>query len=325
MELRHLRYFVAVAELGSVSRAAEKLFIAQPPLSKQIKQLEDEIGVKLLLRYPRGVRLTDAGAAFLIEAKDLLARSERAKKTARHTNSLRGGAVRIGYVPSAGHVVLPRFLDELRRIRPDAEIDVQEMIAPQQVQALCAGEIDVGLARAPVNSARIVVAAELEDPFCLALPSRHALSGSGPIDLRAAADCTFVSSARQRAPAYFDQALALCSDAGFSPKLRYEASTLYGVLALVGAGLGVAIVPSSAVMLAPKGFTLRPLSRPTRGGSLAFVQLRGDPNPFIATLAKLATAVFAKLRKDVELSLSVDGRTAPFGTPPAPDPRPDEV
>ena len=325
MELRHLRYFVAVAELGSVSRAAEKLFIAQPPLSKQIKQLEDEVGVKLLLRYPRGVRLTEAGAAFLIEAKDLLARSERAKKAARHTNSLHGGAVRIGYVPSAGHVVLPRFLDELRRICPNAEIDVQEMITPQQVQALCAREIDVGLARAPVNFARIVVAAELEDPFCLALPSRHALSGSGPIDLRTAADCTFVSSARQRAPAYFDQALALCSDAGFSPKLRYEASTLYGVLALVGAGLGVAIVPSSAVMLAPKGFTLRPLSRPTRGGSLAFVQLRGDPNPFIATLAKLATAVFAELRKEVELSLSADGSTAPIGTPPAPDPRPDEV
>ena len=326
MELRHLRYFVAVAELGSVSRAAERLFIAQPPLSKQIKQLEEEVGVKLLLRYPRGVRLTEAGAAFLIEARDLLARSERAKKTARHTNSLQGGAVRIGYVPSAGHVVLPRFLDELRRMRPEAEIDVQELITPQQVQALCAGEIDVGLARAPVNSARIVVAAELEDPFCLAVPLRHPLAGFGPIDLRVAADCTFISSSRHRAPAYFDQALGLCSDAGFSPKLRYEASTLYGVLDLVAAGLGVAIVPSSAVMLAPKGFTLRPLEQATRTGSLAFVQLRGDPNPFIATLVELATAVFAELRKDVDLSLNGDRRGVALAPRPTRAiPHPDKV
>jgi DNA-binding transcriptional LysR family regulator len=259
--------------------------------------LEDEVGVKLLLRYPRGVRLTEAGAAFLIEAKDLLARSERAKRTARHTNSLHGGVVRIGYVPSAGHVVLPRFLDELRRIRPNAEIDVLEMITPQQVQALCAGEIDVGLARAPVNSARIVVAAELEDPFCLALPSRHALSGPGPIDLRAATDCTFVSSARHRAPAYFDPALALCSDAGFSPKLRYEASTLYGVLALVGAGLGVAIVPSSAVMLAPKGFTLRPLSRPTRGGVVGVRAIARRSQPVHRDARKTCHRGFRRAKK----------------------------
>jgi DNA-binding transcriptional LysR family regulator len=165
VELRHLRYFVAVAEMGSVSRAAEKLFIAQPPLSTQIKQLEDEVGVKLLIRYSRGVRLTTAGAAFLGEAKDLLARSERAKRLARHNGSALGGAVRIGYVPSAGHTVLPRLLRQIRQLRPDGEIDVCEMITPQQVQALCAGDIDVGLARAPINSGRITVVAELDDRF----------------------------------------------------------------------------------------------------------------------------------------------------------------
>jgi DNA-binding transcriptional LysR family regulator len=304
MELRHLRYFVAVAELGSVSRAAEKLFIAQPPLSTQIKQLEDEVGVKLLVRYARGVRLTEAGSAFLVEAKDLLARSERAKRQARHNNIATGGVVRIGYVPSAGHTTLPRLLHRIRQMRPDAEIDVCELITPQQVQALCTGEIDVGLARSPINSGRVAVVAELDDPFCLAIPLAHPLSGAGPIDLRAAADCTFVSSSRQRAPAYFDQALGLCSDAGFSPELRYEASTLYGVLDLVGAGLGIAIVPSSAVMLPRRGFTLRPLEHPTRGGSLAFMHLRGDPNPIIAMLGGLAADVFADLRKDVVHALN---------------------
>src|SRR3984893_14072898 len=210
--------------MGSVSRAAERLFIAQPPLSTQIKQLEDEVGVKLFVRYPRGVRLTAAGTAFLAEAKDLLARSERAKRLARHNGFAVGGAVRIGYVPSAGHTVLPRLLHQIRQIRPDGEIDVREMITPQQVHALCARDIDVGLARAPINSGRITVVAELDDPFCLAVPREHALSGKGPIDLRAAADCNFVSSARHRGPAYFDQTMGLCSDAGFSPELRYEAS-----------------------------------------------------------------------------------------------------
>jgi DNA-binding transcriptional LysR family regulator len=304
MELRHLRYFVAVAELGSVSRAAEKLFIAQPPLSTQIKQLEDEIGVKLLVRYPRGVRLTDAGSAFLTEAKDLLARSERAKRLARHSNAATGGVVRIGYVPSAGHAALPRMLRRIREIRPDAEIDVAELITPQQVHALGSGEIDLGLARAPITSGRVVAVAELDDPFCLALPVGHALAGSGPIDLRTAAHCTFISSARQRAPAYYDQALGLCSDAGFSPHMRYEAGTIYGVLNLVGAGLGVAIVPASAIMLDPKGCTLRLLANPTRAGALACIQLRGDPNPLSATLGGIATDIFADLKKDVSLALS---------------------
>jgi DNA-binding transcriptional LysR family regulator len=304
MELRHLRYFVAVAEMGSVSRAAEKLFIAQPPLSTQIKQLEDEIGVKLLVRFPRGVRLTSAGAAFLAEAKDLLARAEHAKRLARHNDSAVGGVIRIGYVPSAGHTVLPRLLKQMRDIRPDGEIDVREMITPQQVQSLCTGEIDVALARMPVSSGRIAIVAELADPFCLAIPLGHPLEGTGPIDLREAANGPFISPVRYRAPAYFDQLVGLCSDAGFSPEIRYEVSTLYGVLDLVHAGLGVAIVPASAIMLSPQGFSLRPLLRPTREGSLAFIQLRGDSNPFVATLGDLARAVFADLKQDIALAWS---------------------
>jgi DNA-binding transcriptional LysR family regulator len=215
-----------------------------------------------------------------------------------------GGAVRIGYVPSASHTVLPRLLRQMRQLRPDGDIDVQEMTTPRQVQALFSGDIDVGLARAPINSKRIALVAELDDPFCLAVPREHALSGKGPIDLRAAADCTFVRSARHRGPACFDQTMALCSDAGFSPELRCEASTLYGVLDLVSAGLGVAMVPMSAVMLPPKGFGLRILERPTRGRLAAIHAVARRPNPFIVTLGRLATTVFAELKRDLTLSLS---------------------
>src|SRR5579862_4931582 len=166
MELRHLRYFVAVAELGSISRAAERLFIAQPPLSTQIKDLEEELGVQLLLRLPRGVRLTAAGTAFLDEARHILDRSERAKRLARSHRSSRDMS-RIGYVQSAGHRILPRLIQHLRVAQPGSEFDVREMITTRQLVALQQGEIDVGIARLPLQTARVTLLAELSEPFCL--------------------------------------------------------------------------------------------------------------------------------------------------------------
>jgi DNA-binding transcriptional LysR family regulator len=299
MELRHLRYFAAVADLGSVSRAAEKLFIAQPPLSLQIRQLEDEVGAQLLIRYPRGVRLTAAGARFLEQAKDVLARAERAKRMARQTDDAAGGLVRIGFVPSAGHTILPKLIRRLRALRPQSEVDVAEMITSQQVRALEYDQIDAGIARPPIGAGRAVCTTELPDPFCLAIPEGHALRGVGPVDLRAAAEEVFVSFTRHRGPAFFDHATGLCTDVGFSPQIRYEASTLYGVLDLVGAGLGVALVPASSVIVAPAGVMLRLLRKPSRPGALGFVQIQGDPNPLVATLAELTKGAFAELKAEL--------------------------
>ena len=307
MELRHLRYFVAVAELGSVSRAAETLFIAQPPLSMQIKQLEEELGVPLLLRYARGVRLTAAGTVFLEQAKDLLARAERAKQMARRQDNVAAGLARIGYVPSAGHTVMPRLVRRLRSIHPECEIVVREMVTAQQSQALQDSEIDIGLLRPPITSSRLTITSELSDPFCLAIPDGHALTGTGPIDLRSAAQEIFVGFTRHHGPDFYDQTLGLCTDVGFSPNLRYEASTLYGVLDLVSAGLGVAIVPASSSTLSPTGFGLRILNRPTRAGCLALAQSRGDPNPMLSTLSELTSAVFDEL--GTEMRQRVAGMT----------------
>lgn len=305
MELRHLRYFVAVAELGSVSRAAEKLFVAQPPLSTQIKQLEDEIGTPLLIRYPRGVRLTAAGTVFFEEAKAVIAGAERAKRLARHNDDATAGFARIGYVQSAGHTMLPRLIRRLKALRPGCELGVREMVTSQQVQALRDGEIDVGLARPPISANRVVLAAEMSDPFCLAIASDHPLAADcKPIDLRLAAEQSFVSFPRHRGPAFFDLTIGLCTDVGFSPHIQFEASTLYGVLDLVGAGLGVAIVPASSALLSAKGYVLRALDKPSRAASLALAQLRGDPNPMVATLADLAKGVFAELNDDMRRAVA---------------------
>ena len=300
MELRHLRYFVAVAELGSISRAAQKLFIAQPPLSLQIKQLEDEVGAPLLIRYPRGVRLSPAGVTFLAEAKDILLRADRAVRLARQTDNAAGGVVRIGYVPTAGHTILPRLIRLLRARRPECDIEVSEMTTAQQVQALRGHEIDVGLVRPPLEAGPVVATLNLCDPFCLAIPGDHPLAGGAELDLKAAAQCVFVSVTRQRGAAYFDQTVGLCTDIGFTPNIRYESSTLYGVLELVGAGLGVALVPSSAVTLAAQRVVFRVLRQPSRVGFLALVQLKDDPNPLVGLLSELTDQVFQALGEDFE-------------------------
>ena len=293
--LRHLRYFVSVAECGSISRAAEELFIAQPPLSVQIRQLEDELGTRLLIRYPRGVRLTSAGEHFLREAKDLLARADRAKRLAHGIGDAEGGQLRIGFIPSAGHMVLPRLLRELRKRRPQSDIEVVEMISDAQLQALQRMEIDAGIVRNPFAAVGGLETIGLADPFCLAVPEGHALDGTAPIELRAAAQCAFVSFTRHRGQAFFDQAISLCTDAGFSPTIRYEASTLFGVLDMVSAGLGVALVPASSVTLHPLHVTLRLLHRPTRPGVLSLVKRADDPNPAVTVISELAAGVFAEL------------------------------
>jgi DNA-binding transcriptional LysR family regulator len=299
MELRQLRYFVSVAECGSISRAAEELFIAQPPLSVQIRQLEENLGTQLLIRYPRGVRLTPAGEFFLQEAKDLLARAERAKRLARDFSNEGWGQLRIGYIPSAGHMVLRRLLRELRRQRPQSDIDLVEMNSDTQLQALHRMEIDVGIVRNPFAATSGLSTIELSDPFCLAVPEGHLLQGNTPIELREAAPHVFVGFIRHRARDFFDQAISLCTDAGFSPNIRYEVSTLFGVLDIVSSGLGIALVPASSVMLHPQHIKLRLLDRPSRPGLLSFVHRQNDPNPVVSTFSNLAADIFAELRGEL--------------------------
>lgn len=318
MELRHLRYFVAVAELGSVSRAAERLFIAQPPLSMQIRQLEDELGVQLLTRLPRGVRLTPAGSAFLREANDILSRAERAKHVAREQAHARGGFLRMGYVPSAGMTFLPRLIRRIRSRWPSAELDLHEMITIRQLQALHHHEIDAGFVRHPFDTTQLTQIAQLHDHFYLAVPDGHRLAADGPIDLREAAREVFVVPTRPGGPSYFDRSLALCADAEFTPNIRYEPSSLHGVLTIVGAGLGVAIVPGAAALLQQTGVRLRMLVPETRVGALAFVHLTGDPDPFIAAVGTIVEDVFVELAVEIARRTGAPD-TAPVVSPPSHD------
>ncbi len=250
MELRHLRYFVSVAELGSISRAAEKLFIAQPALSAQIRQLEEEVGAALLVRLPRGVRLTPAGESFFDDARAILARAQQASVRAREKQSGQRTTLRLGLVPTATHSVLPGLLRRMRELGLAANIEVREMITSHQLQALRNDEIDLGLARPGEGSTPAETVAAIDDPYCLVVPVGHALAaGDGALNLKRAAREHFVGFSRYREVDYFDRTAALCQESGFTPDIRHEAGQFVNVLALVACGLGLAIVPASAATL----------------------------------------------------------------------------
>lgn len=302
MELRHLRYFVAVAETGSLSQAAEKLFIAQPPLSVQIRQLEEEVGAALFTRHPRGVRLTAAGAALLPEARELLARAARLQGFAQLAPPLQSLA--LGFVPSASTTVLPDLVRPLREAHPELQLQLKEMITSEQIQAIIGGQLDAGLARTPARHPRLTVACSLPDPFCLVMPADHPRGRSGTVPLRDFADADFVAFTRHRGPAYFDQSIYLCSQAGFSPRIRYEASTVHGVLDLVGAGLGVALVPASTSLLAPAGVRVRALRQHTARETLALIQ-RKEGSALQAEVQARVAGIFKSLQRRIAQRLAL--------------------
>ncbi|KQP47631.1 LysR family transcriptional regulator [Pseudorhodoferax sp. Leaf274] len=301
MELRHLRYFIAVAETGSLSRAAEKLFIAQPPLSVQIRQLEEEMGTPLFVRHPKGVRLTAAGEALMPEARALLDRAGHLKDRLQGDGA--GGVLSLGYVPSASSTVLPQLVRLLRATHPGLRIELREMISSAQTEALVAGHLDAGIARSPGRHPRVVAPAQMDDPFCLASPAAQPPQERAAIDLRGFSEQDFVAFTRHRGPAYFDQSIHLCARAGFSPRIRYEASTVHGVLDLVGAGLGHALVPQSAVLLGRTGIALRRIRSPSQDQVLALLRRKGDTRAAPQWLDEAVQTIFAQMAQRMATEL----------------------
>ncbi|MBT2324719.1 LysR family transcriptional regulator [Variovorax paradoxus] len=304
MELRHLRYFMAVAETGNLSRAAEKLFIAQPPLSVQIRQLEKEMGTPLFVRHPKGVRLTAAGETLMPEARSLLDRAAHMKEVLQGGGST--GQLALGYVPSASSTVLPALLRRIRKEQPGLRIELREMISSDQADALVAGHLDAGIARTRPQHPRLQVATQMPDPFCLAVPAAEKGAARGVVDLRAYAEHDFIAFTRHRGPAYFDQSIHLCAKAGFSARIRYEASTVHGVLDLVSAGLGVALVPASCALLGARGVKFRGLRGARQGEVLTLLRRRSDAQPVLPMVEEAVSEIFAELQRRVATAIGAD-------------------
>jgi DNA-binding transcriptional LysR family regulator len=261
VELRHLRYFVAVAEERHFGRAAARLHIAQPPLSQQIRQLESELGVQLLRRTTRRVDLTAAGEAYLVRARQIItAVSSAAGEAQRVAAGLQGRLV-IGCVGSATYSLLPQLVRTLREELPDVEVSVQgEMLAPDQVGALLAGRIDLGLLRPPVDEDALNLKVLRADRLIVAMPEGHRLAERQRVRLRDLAGEDFVIHAGGGRSVMHDTVLARCREAGFEPRVRHEVAETSTLVTFVAAGLGIAVVPEPTAELMVPGVAYRALT-----------------------------------------------------------------
>jgi DNA-binding transcriptional LysR family regulator len=262
MELRHLRYFVAVAEEGHVTRAAERLGIQQPPLSQQIQALERELDAQLFRRKPRGVELTPAGRAFFGEAKAILARAAEAIAATRRAARGETGRIGLGFTSSASfHPFVPRAIRAFRETHPLVAFTLEESGTTELVEALCGEAIDVAFVRSPIGAnADVTIHPVLDEPMVAAVPSGHRLAEpAGPLALAALAGEIFILYRRPVGPGLHDAIIAACDRAGFSPTIGQEAPRMLSTLSLVAAGLGVSLVPASMSRLEAEGVAYRRL------------------------------------------------------------------
>lgn len=259
-DLRQLRYFVAVAEAGHVGRAAERLHLSQPPLSRQIRQLEANLGVSLFHRHARGVSLTEAGERLLLDAQDLLAAAEAAATTAQRTARGELGRLRLGFASTALYSILPALVRRLGEGLPAVTLELRELTAEQQFHALAGGTLDAGIvicADPPAPLDRLPLLAE---PLVACLPAQHPLAapaGTTPLPLATLRDEPFILFPRVQAPALHDRILALGQQAGFTPRLGQQGVQMQTIVGLVSAGLGVALVPASMAGLRRPGVCYR--------------------------------------------------------------------
>jgi DNA-binding transcriptional LysR family regulator len=261
VELRHLRYFVAVAELRHFGRAAARLHMAQPPLSQQVRQLEAELGVELLRRTTRRVDLTAAGAAFAHRAREILAAVDVATVEAQRIGAGLEGRLVVGCVGSATYSLLPNLARTLREELPAVDISFRgEMLVPDQATALLAGEIDLALLRPPVDHDGLVLTPLRRERLIVALPDGHRLAGRKRLRVADLRDEDFIVHAGRGRSVMSGLVRRLCREAGFEPRVRQEVGETSTLITFVAAGLGVALVPEPVATLVVPGATYRPLA-----------------------------------------------------------------
>jgi DNA-binding transcriptional LysR family regulator len=287
MEFRHLRYVIAVAEEGHITRAAERLGIAQPPLSRLIKAIEQEINVQLFRRVPRGVELTDAGRTFLAGARATFANLDRTLESARRTARGEEGQISVAFTSStAFHPLVPRVIREFRETFPLVAVGLAESNAAELIESILSDRLDAAFIRSNIAKQEgLVFHPLLEEPLVAALPKGHALArgqARAVLPLNRLSNETFVFSRQYGGRALVrDSAFVACQAAGFSPRVGQEAPYVMSTLPLVAAGIGISMVPACLQRMNIRGVVYRrltgntqlkvPLSLASRGGDTSAV------------------------------------------------------
>ena len=270
MDIRHLRYFLAVAEELHFTRAAERLFIGQPPLSQQIRQLEEEVGVELFLRGTRSVNLTEAGHAFMPHAYAALESAKQAKVAAKLAAAGELGTLRIGFTSAASfNPVVPATISRFREAYPDIDLVLVEQCTSILFSELESQNLDIAFLRPSESQREKLTGYEfLKEPLCVALPAKHRLSKRSKLRLEELSRDPFVLYPRANGSLLYDSIIAGCRNSGFSPRVVQEAPQMGSTVNLVAAGVGVAVVPESMRQLHPEGVVYAQIEQPTMYTSL---------------------------------------------------------
>jgi DNA-binding transcriptional LysR family regulator len=270
-DLRQLRYFIAVAEELNFTRAAERVHIAQPPLSQQIRSLEESLGVMLLQRTRRRVELTDAGRVFLEQARNIIRATDLAAVEAQRAQRGEIGRLAVGFFEHMSYTLLPPTLRAFRERYPRVDIQLRWFPVIDQADALRRGEVDISFMRRVPDMRDVRTEVVFEDRFVLAIPDTHSLAGQRDIALKQCASEPFVMFVPQVAPDFHAMITRLCTVAGFVPKVALEVGQVYTALGLVSSGAGIAFVPASVQRVHFDHVAYRPL----RGRTQTFEVMLG--------------------------------------------------
>ena len=288
MELRHLRYFVTLAQELHFGRAAQRLHIAQPPLSQQIRQLETELGFELFYRTKRQVQLTEAGQVFLGEVEQIFRQLEQAVQTGRQTSRGEKGKLVVGFVSSAAYNILPNILRLFRCQFPDVSLELHELTTDEQLRLLDENQIDVGFLRPPVNEEKFDWEQVFQESLIIAIPQTHSLGNEKVVSLKSLIDEPFILFPRFLAPGLYDSVISLCQQAGFCPNVVQEAIQMQTIVSLVAAEMGVAIVTESLQNLQRTGVVYKPLVETTPEVSIAMIWRKNDTSPSLGNFLAIA-------------------------------------
>ncbi|MBT2475810.1 LysR family transcriptional regulator [Microbacterium sp. ISL-103] len=290
MSLTRLEYFVAVAEELSFTRAARRLHVSQPPLTQQIQRLESELGEKLFVRLPRRIDLTPAGIAVLHEARGILGRYSRLAGIATEAAAGHMETLEVGFVPSAIIGVVPQLLARAKAELPDVSIRVHELNIEEQIPMLRSGDLDLGFFRTLHPDPEFEGMELAADSYYVALPDSHPLSSQEAVEWSQIAEEYLITTDRSRAVIEFDSVVAACIANGFSPRIRAEAIEGYNLIALVAAGLGVAVIPGLARRSQQTGMTFKRLTPEVRAVPMRAVISPARTTSSADHLLRLATA-----------------------------------
>ncbi|AKH82019.1 LysR family transcriptional regulator [Streptomyces sp. CNQ-509] len=291
VDLRQMRYFIAVAEELHFGRAAARLHMAQPPLSRQIRLLEGAVGARLLDRSRRSVALTAAGRVFLAEARATVRQADRAVELTLRAARGETGQLAVAFIDAAIYSVIPPVVRRFSQVRPGVELSVTELRIPDQIREVAEGRLHAGFVHPPVPDPRLAVETVFTEELAVALPAGHPLAVRDRVDVAELAGTPLIQFPREINPPLFDDIVALCRAAGYTPPSLREASPKQTVIGLVAAGLGASLLPASLENLRRDGVVYRPLAGPGLTVDTSVIWRRTDRDPVLHAFLRVVREV----------------------------------